>query len=99
MINLSSFSDYNRSLGRKLIISVRRLCFIQVISRLVETLEIYQAVLSCGKIDLTDVLIELKIFFSNTTPTEQQLAVGDMNSSKDINLTDVLLLLKEFFKA
>lgn len=52
---------------------------------------------SNNKIDLADVLIELKIFFGSVVPNDEQKIIGDMNDDGNITLVDVLMLLKLYF--
>ncbi len=52
---------------------------------------------SNGIIDLSDILICLKMHFRKIEGTYYQLKVGDMNKNDKIDLADVLILLKEYF--
>ncbi len=51
-----------------------------------------------GIIDLTDILILLKLYFNKTDTTNgYYMQAGDMNNNNKIDLTDVLILLKTYF--
>lgn len=49
------------------------------------------------ELDLTDVLLGIKIYFGSIEANEYQKNVGDMNDDDKIDLTDILLLLKSYF--
>ena len=50
-----------------------------------------------GKIDLTDILLLIKLYFGKIDSTSYYELVGDMNNNKNIDLTDILLLIKIYF--
>ncbi len=50
-----------------------------------------------GKIDLTDILILIKLYFNKLTPNDYYEIVGDMNSNDRYDLTDILILIKTYF--
>lgn len=50
-----------------------------------------------GEIDLTDVLILLKLYFNKNITNDYYMTAGDMNSNNEIDLTDILILLKNYF--
>ncbi len=52
---------------------------------------------SNGKIDLSDILLLLKIYFGKMEVTDEYLNTGDINDNGKIDLSDVLVLLKEYF--
>lgn len=50
------------------------------------------------KIDLTDVLMSLKMYFNdNSSMTENQKLAADLNGDGKVDLTDILMLLKAYF--
>ncbi len=50
------------------------------------------------QVDLTDVLLMLKIYFNSVDVDEYTEYVADINENNSVDLTDVLILLKEYFK-
>ncbi len=50
-----------------------------------------------GKIDLTDTLILIKLYFNKLTSNDYYEIVGDMNSNGRYDLTDILILIKSYF--
>ncbi len=49
------------------------------------------------KIDLTDVLLLIKLHFNKIEITDYYSEVGDLNQNNKIDLTDILLLIKTYF--
>jgi len=50
-----------------------------------------------GNIDLTDILLLIKLYFGKIEMTEYYKIADDMNYSDTIELTDILLLIKTYF--
>lgn len=50
-----------------------------------------------GHIDLTDILLLIKLYFNKIDSTNYYELVGDMNNNQTIDLTDILLLIKNYF--
>ncbi len=50
-----------------------------------------------AKVDLTDVLLLIKLYFKKIDASEYYNIVGDMNQNQKIDLTDILILIKTYF--
>ncbi len=50
-----------------------------------------------GKIDLTDILLLIKLYFNKIQSNDYYKMAGDMNTNGRYDLTDILLLIKTYF--
>ncbi len=51
-----------------------------------------------GKIDLSDIIILLKIYL-NGNATDEEKIIGDMDHDENIGLKDIIMLLKDYLKS
>ena len=49
-----------------------------------------------GKIDLSDIIVLLKMYLGNIIPTQEQIKLGDLDGNGVIGLKDIITLLKTY---